>query len=104
MAQMIFGKESPQKTPAIISLINVNSPLRYDDRMLAALVEYAKRGQATIVTPFLLMGAMSPVSVPATLAQQVGEALAGIVLVQTIRSGCPVVFGSLLSNTDLPLG
>src|SRR5882724_7441883 len=104
MAEMVFGKESLEETPAIISLINVNSPLRYDDRMLAALVEYAKAGQATIITPFLLMGAMSPVSVPATLAQQVGEALAGIALVQTIRPGCPVVFGSFLSNTDMQSG
>jgi len=104
MAEMVFGAESLDETPAIISLINVNSPLRYDDRMLAALVEYAKRGQATIVTPFLLMGAMSPVTVPATLAQQVGEALAGIALVQTIRPGCPVVFGSFLSNTDMQSG
>jgi trimethylamine--corrinoid protein Co-methyltransferase len=104
MAEIIFGADSLDRTPAIISLINVNSPLRYDDRMLAALVEYAKRGQATIVTPFLLMGAMSPVSVPATLAQQVGEALAGIALVQTIRPGCPVVFGSFLSNTDMQSG
>src|SRR5207248_5647265 len=91
------------------SLINVNSPLRYDDRMLAALVEYAQANQALIITPFLLMGAMSPVSVPATLAQQVAEALAGIALVQTIRPGCPTVFGSFLSNTDMhsaspPLG
>ena len=101
MAEIVFGKESLDETPAIISLINVNSPLRYDDRMLSALVEYAKAGQATIVTPFLLMGAMSPVSVAATLAQQVGEALAGIALVQTIRPGCPVVFGSFLSNTDM---
>ena len=62
MAEMVFGKDSLDETPAIISLINVNSPLRYDDRMLGALVEYAKRGQPTIVTPFLLMGAMSPVS------------------------------------------
>src|SRR4029079_806102 len=91
MAELVFGKDSLDETPAIISLINVNSPLRYDDRMLAALVEYAKAGQATVITPFLLMGAMSPVSVPATLAQQVGEALAGIALVQTIRPGCPVV-------------
>jgi trimethylamine--corrinoid protein Co-methyltransferase len=104
MAELVFGEESLDRTPAIISLINVNSPLRYDDRMLAALVEYARRGQATIVTPFLLMGAMSPVSVPATLAQQVGEALAGIALVQTIRPGCPVVFGSFLSNTDMQSG
>jgi trimethylamine--corrinoid protein Co-methyltransferase len=104
LAELVFGAASLDETPAIISLINVNSPLRYDDRMLAALVEYAKRGQATIVTPFLLMGAMSPVSVPATLAQQVGEALAGIALVQTIRPGCPVVFGSFLSNTDMQSG
>jgi trimethylamine---corrinoid protein Co-methyltransferase len=104
MAEMVFGRESLERTPAIISLINVNSPLRYDDRMLSALIEYAKAGQATIITPFLLMGAMSPVSIPATLAQQVGEALAGIALVQTIRPGCPVVFGSFLSNTDMQSG
>jgi trimethylamine--corrinoid protein Co-methyltransferase len=104
MAEMVFGRDSLEETPAIISLINVNSPLRYDDRMLSALIEYAKAGQPTIVTPFLLMGAMSPVSVAATLAQQIGEALAGIALVQTIRPGCPVVFGSFLSNTDMQSG
>jgi trimethylamine--corrinoid protein Co-methyltransferase len=104
MAEMVFGRESLERTPATISLINVNSPLRYDDRMLAALVEYAKANQATVITPFLLMGAMSPVTVPATLAQQVAEALAGIALVQTIRPGCPVVFGSFLSNTDMQSG
>jgi trimethylamine--corrinoid protein Co-methyltransferase len=104
MAELVFGRESLEQTPAIISLINVNSPLRYDDRMLSALLEYAKAGQATIITPFLLMGAMSPVSVVATLAQQVGEALAGIALVQSIRPGCPVVFGSFLSNTDMQSG
>jgi trimethylamine--corrinoid protein Co-methyltransferase len=104
MAELVFGAESLEQTPAIISLINVNSPLRYDDRMLGALIEYARRGQAVIVTPFLLMGAMSPVSVVATLAQQVAEALAGIALVQTIRPGSPVVFGSFLSNTDMQSG
>ena len=93
------------ETPAIISLINVNSPLRYDDRMLDALHRLREaRTRRVVITPFLLMGAMSPVSVPATLAQQVGEALAGIALVQTIRPGCPVVFGSFLSNTDMQSG
>ena len=104
MAEMVFGRESMEETPAMISLINVNSPLRYDDRMLSALIEYAKARQALIITPFLLMGAMSPVSVVATLAQQVAEALAGIALVQTIRPGSPVVFGSFLSNTDMQSG
>ncbi|MBD0318433.1 MAG: trimethylamine methyltransferase family protein [Thermoleophilia bacterium] len=104
MAEIVFGREALEQTPALISLINVNSPLRYDDRMLGALLEYARANQALIITPFLLMGAMSPVSVVATLAQQVAEALAGIALVQTIRPGCPVVFGSFLSNTDMQSG
>src|SRR6201994_4592826 len=104
MAELVFGRESLEQTPAIISLINVNSPLRYDDRMLSALLAYAKANQALVITPFLLMGAMSPVSIAATLAQQVGEALAGIALVQTIRPGCPIVFGSFLSNTDMQSG
>jgi trimethylamine---corrinoid protein Co-methyltransferase len=104
MVEMVFGRESMEQTPAVISLINVNSPLRYDDRMLSALLEYAKANQALLITPFLLMGAMSPVSVVATLAQQVAEALAGIALVQTIRPGCPVIFGSFLSNTDMQSG
>ena len=63
MAEMVFGRESIEQTPCVISLINVNSPLRYDDRMLAALFEYVRANQPVIVTPFLLMGAMSPVSV-----------------------------------------
>jgi trimethylamine---corrinoid protein Co-methyltransferase len=104
MAEMVFGRESLERTPATISLINVNSPLRYDDRMLSALLEYARANQALVITPFLLMGAMSPVSVPATLAQQMAEALAGIALTQLIRPGCPVVFGSFLSNTDMQSG
>jgi trimethylamine--corrinoid protein Co-methyltransferase len=104
MAELVFGRESLEETPAIISLINVNSPLRYDDRMLSALIEYTRANQALVITPFLLMGAMSPVSVPSALAQQVAEALAGIALVQTIRPGCPIVFGSFLSNTDMQSG
>src|SRR2546421_3118133 len=104
MAELIFGRESIEETPCVISLINVNSPLRYDDRMLAALFEYVRANQPVIVTPFLLMGAVSPVSIAATLAQQMAEAMAGIALTQLIRPGCPVVFGSFLSNTDMQSG
>ena len=63
-----------------------------------------KANQAVIVTPFLLMGAMSPVSIPATLVQQMAEGLAGIALTQLIRPGAPVIFGSFLSNTDMQSG
>src|ERR671938_230743 len=105
MGEILFGgREALETTPASISLVNVNSPLRFDDRMLAALHEYVKAKQPVIVTPFLLMGAMSPVSIPSTLAQQMAEALAGIALVQLIRPGSPVVFGSFLSNTDMQSG
>src|SRR6476660_1044851 len=101
---MLGGRESIERTPGVIGLINVNSPLRYDDRMLAAMFEYVRAGQPVVITPFLLMGAMSPVSIPATLVQQMAEALAGIALSQLIRPGCPVVFGSFLSNTDMQSG
>jgi trimethylamine--corrinoid protein Co-methyltransferase len=105
MSEILFGgRESIEATPASISLINVNSPLRFDDRMLGAMVEYVRAGQAVVITPFLLMGAMSPVSIPATLVQQMAEALAGIALAQLIRPGTPVVFGSFLSNTDMQSG
>ena len=105
MSEILFGgRESIEKTTASVSLINVNSPLRFDDRMLAALHEYVKANQAVIVTPFLLMGAMSPVSIPATLVQQMAEGLAGIALTQLIRPGAPVIFGSFLSNTDMQSG
>jgi trimethylamine--corrinoid protein Co-methyltransferase len=60
--------------------------------------------QAVVISPFLLMGAMSPVSLPATLVQQMAEAFAGIALSQLWRPGCPIVFGSFLSNTDMQSG
>ena len=105
LTEILFGGREPiERTPATISLINVNSPLRYDDRMLSAMLEYNRANQAVVITPFLLMGAMSPVSVAATLAQQMAEALAGIALAQLVRPGCPVVFGSFLSNTDMQSG
>src|SRR4051794_20622115 len=105
MGEILFGGRAEiERAPVSISLINVNSPLRYDDRMLAAMLEYVRAGQAVVITPFLLMGAMSPVSLPSTLVQQMAEALAGIALAQTIRPGTPVVFGSFLSNTDMQSG
>jgi trimethylamine---corrinoid protein Co-methyltransferase len=105
MTEILFGgREAIEQTPATISLINCNSPLRWDDRMLDAQFEYSAANQAVVITPFLLMGAMSPVSIPATLAQQLAEALTGIALSQLIRPGSPVIFGSFLSNIDMQSG
>ncbi len=105
MAEIIHGgRQAIVETPALISLVNCNSPLRWDDRMLDSLREYVLAGQPVVVTPFLLMGAMSPVTIPATLAQQIAEALTGIALAQTLNPGCPIVFGSFLSNIDMQSG
>ncbi len=94
----------PRPTTSIMTIINVNSPLRYDTRMLEALLAYSKAGQAVVVTPFLLMGAMSPVTVPAALTQQTAEVLTGIALMQLIRPGVPAVMGSFLSSIDMQSG
>ncbi|CAA9320308.1 MAG: Trimethylamine methyltransferase family protein [uncultured Nocardioidaceae bacterium] len=105
MGEILFGgREAIEKTPVSISLVNCNSPLRWDDRMLDALFEYAEANQALVLTPFILMGAMSPVTIPAALVQQIAEALSGIALAQLIRPGCPVIFGSFLSNIDMQSG
>ena len=105
MTEILFGgRETIERTPATISLINCNSPLRWDERMLEAQFAYSEANQAVVITPFLLMGAMSPVSIPAALTQQMAEALTGIALVQLVRPGCPVIFGSFLSNIDMQSG
>src|ERR1700730_14353055 len=105
MTEILFGgRANIETTPATISLINCNSPLRWDDRMLDAQFECCAANQPVVTTPFLLMGAMSPVTIPAALVQQLAEALSGIALAQLIRPGCPVVFGSFLSNIDMQSG
>jgi trimethylamine--corrinoid protein Co-methyltransferase len=105
MTSILFGsREVIEETPATISLINCNSPLRWDDRMLEAQFEYSAAGQPVVLTPFILMGAMSPVTIPAALVQQIVEALSGIALSQLIRPGTPVIFGSFLSNIDMQSG
>jgi trimethylamine--corrinoid protein Co-methyltransferase len=105
LSSILFGgRDVIEQTPVSISLINCNSPLRWDDRMLDAQFEYSAANQAVVLTPFLLMGAMSPVTIPAALVQQIAEALTGIALSQLIRAGSPVIFGSFLSNIDMQSG
>ncbi|MEN9938681.1 MAG: hypothetical protein RLZZ387_5260 [Chloroflexota bacterium] len=104
MAEILFGAGAIRVNPALLSLINVSSPRRYDERMLAAIKVYARARQAMIITPFILAGAMGPASIAGTLAQQNAEALAGIALCQMIEPGTPVVYGSFLTNIDLQSG
>jgi trimethylamine--corrinoid protein Co-methyltransferase len=103
MTDMLFGGPADDQV-RVFGVVNANSPMRYDTRMIEAMVVYAAAGQATIITPFLLMGAMSPASVPGSLVQQTAEALAGLALTQIVRPGAPVVLGSFLSHTDMQSG
>jgi trimethylamine--corrinoid protein Co-methyltransferase len=104
MVEMIHGKDAIRENPALLSLINISSPRRLDDRMLEALTVYAKARQAVIITPFIMAGAMSPVSLAGTLIQQNAEALAGLVYAQMVEEGTPVVYGSFMTNVDLKSG
>ena len=104
MAKIVFGEAAIPSTATMISLINANSPMTWDDTMLGALKVYARAGQATIIAPFILAGAMSPVSVAGTLAQTLAEAMSGIAFAQLIRPGAPVVFGSFASSMSMQTG
>jgi trimethylamine---corrinoid protein Co-methyltransferase len=90
--------------PGVITIISVNSPRRFDGAMSDGLTTMAEFGQAVCVTPFTLMGAMTPVTMAAALTQQNAEALAGIALVQLVRPGSPVVYGAFTSNVDMRSG
>lgn len=101
MARLVFGESGD---PFIGGVINASSPLRYDERMLGGLITYARAGQVNIITPFILAGAMSPITIASALAQQNAEALAGIALTQLVRPGAPVIYGGFTANVDMKSG
>jgi trimethylamine--corrinoid protein Co-methyltransferase len=86
------------------SLINASSPLVWDASMLASAEVYAQSNQATIITPFILAGAMAPTTSAGVAAQTLAEALAGMTFVQLVRPGAPVVFGSFASSMSMQSG
>jgi trimethylamine--corrinoid protein Co-methyltransferase len=105
MAALVFGgHEAIRARPVFASNVNANSPLRFDERMLGALIVYAQHGQPTVITPFILAGAMSPVTMAAAIAQQNAEALAGIALTQLVKPGSPVIYGGFTTNVDMQSG
>ena len=90
--------------PAGLGIINTNSPMQLDVPMSEAIIELASAGQVSCVTPFTLAGSMSPVSLAGTLVQQTAEVLATVTLVQCVRPGAPVIYGSFASNVDMKSG
>ncbi len=98
------GRDAILAAPALIGIVNPNSPLVWDELMADCLVAWAEAGQAIAVTPFLLAGTTAPVSVAAGLALNVAESLSGIALAQVIRPGTPCLFGSFYSASDMRTG
>jgi trimethylamine--corrinoid protein Co-methyltransferase len=104
MSKILFGEDFVNQNCVMVSLINANSPMTWDDTMLGALKVYARAGQACILSPFILSGAMSPVSVAGTLTQVLAEAMSGIAFSQAVNPGAPVIFGSFASSISMQTG
>jgi trimethylamine--corrinoid protein Co-methyltransferase len=104
MARILFGADTVASNTVLLSLINANSPLSWDFAMLASAHTYVEAGQAVMLTPFILAGAMSPVTPAATATQTLAEAMAGMAFCQMVRPGAPVVFGSFASSLSMQSG
>lgn len=104
MARIVFGEAFVDANCVLINLINANSPMVFDGTMLGAAKVYARANQACIVSPFILAGAMSPVTVAGTLTQILAEVLAGAAFTQLCRPGAPVVFGTFAASISMQSG
>lgn len=104
MTKIVFGEEAVAQNHYLHCTVNISSPRRLDDRMLSLLIAYAKNNQIVGVTPFILSGAMGPVSILGTVAQLNAEVLAGLVFVQMVNPGNPCVYGSFQAIIDLQSG
>ena len=97
-------QEEFQSKPRMYTNINSTSPLKHDDLMLDGYMRCVRAGQATVVTPFTLAGAMAPVTMAGAVSQSLAEGLIAIVLAQHIRPGAPCVIGTFTSNVDMKSG
>jgi trimethylamine--corrinoid protein Co-methyltransferase len=104
MCGVLFGEQFVQDNTVLTSLININSPLTFDDTMMGALEVYAANNQACIISPFIVGGAMAPVSVAGTLTQVLAEVMAGVAYSQLVRPGAPVIFGAFVTSIDMNSG
>ena len=105
MASILFGSEAQlAEKPRFISIVGSLTPLKYDLRMLGALMEYAGAGQPQLISSLSIAGATGPVTLAGNLALQNAEILAGIALAQLVREGTPVIFAGASSNAEMRSG
>lgn len=104
MARIAFGDDVVERNCVILGNVNVNSPLVWDATMTGALKTYARANQAPVVVPFILGGAMGPVTNAGAVAQAHVETLVGVALGQLVRPGSPAIYGNFLSSMALRSG
>jgi len=104
MARIVFGADTLEREHVIMGLANANSPMSWDFNMLGSAKAYAEANQIMLITPFILGGAMAPVTVAASATQTLAEALAGMAFCQIVRPGAPVIFGSFASSMSMQTG
>jgi trimethylamine--corrinoid protein Co-methyltransferase len=104
MARIVFGAETMDRDHVIMGLANANSPMSWDYNMLGSAKVYAENNQIVLITPFILGGAMAPVTIAAAATQTLAEALAGMAFCQIVRPGAPVIFGSFASSMSMQSG
>jgi len=104
MAEILHGKETMDNNVVIMANVNTNSPLLIDRVVTESIQVYCSRGQAIVVTPFILSGAMGPVSTAASVSQAMAEAMICCAFAQLIRPGAPFVMGNFLSSMSLKSG
>ena len=104
MAKIVFGDDFLDSNCVLISLINASSPMSFDSTMLGSLKVYARNNQATIITPFIVAGAMAPVTAAGVAAQSLAEGMAGMAFAQLVRPGTPVVYGNFVTAMSMKSG
>ena len=104
MCRILFGAEAVENNCVILGNVNVNSPLVYDGTVTQVMRTYAAAGQGVVVSPFILGGAMGPVTPAASIAQAHAEALVGVALTQLVRPGAPVIYGNFFTTMSLRSG
>ncbi|MDJ1007780.1 MAG: trimethylamine methyltransferase family protein [Paracoccaceae bacterium] len=99
-----LDEETFRSRPHMFTNINSTSPLKHDQPMIDGCLRCVRRGQAVVVTPFTLAGAMAPVTLAGAVAQSIAEALSAIALFQWVAPGSPCVIGTFTSNVDMKSG
>ena len=104
MARLVFGEDFVEQNCVVMGNVNCNSPLVWDAMATKSIRAYARANQGSVIAPFILGGAMGPVTTAGAVAQAHAEAMVGCALSQLERPGAPTIYGNFLSSTQLRTG